>query len=70
MDASCLRLVPLAGSPMPARGMLVWNPALVAPSLDRFLESAARTLAALPPVSLVALPPTLPPMPPDCRQAR
>lgn len=48
MRMAGVRLVPLAGSPMPARGMLVWNPALVTPGLERFLESAERTLAALP----------------------
>jgi DNA-binding transcriptional LysR family regulator len=47
MRMACVRLVPLAGAAMPARGMLVWNPALVTPGLERFLQSAASTLAAL-----------------------
>ncbi|RDK06513.1 LysR family transcriptional regulator [Cupriavidus lacunae] len=47
MRMAGVRLVPLAGPAVPARGMLVWNPALVTPGLERFLESAARTLADL-----------------------
>ncbi|KJK22234.1 LysR family transcriptional regulator [Burkholderiaceae bacterium 16] len=49
MRMTGMRLVPLAGFAVPARGMLVWNPAFVTPGLERFLESATRALAALPP---------------------
>lgn len=49
MRMAGVQLVPLAGPAVPARGMLVWNPAIVTPGLERFLESAARTLAGLSP---------------------
>lgn len=49
MRMAGVRLVPLAGAAVPARGMLVWNPTFVTPGLERFLESATRTLAGLSP---------------------
>ncbi len=42
-----VRLVPLADHAVVAPAMLVWNPALIAPALAKFLESAGRTIAAL-----------------------
>lgn len=40
-------LVPLAGPRVPAHAMLTWNPALVAPALEKFLENAAQTIQKL-----------------------
>jgi DNA-binding transcriptional LysR family regulator len=42
-----VRLVPLADEPVAAPALLVWNPALIAPALAKFLESAERTIKAL-----------------------
>ena len=39
-----VRLIPMTGRSIPAPATLVWNPALVAPTLAKFLESAARTI--------------------------
>ncbi|HSW18736.1 MAG TPA: LysR family transcriptional regulator [Ramlibacter sp.] len=40
-----VRLIPLLGRPVAVAASLMWNPALVAPTLEKFLESAARTLS-------------------------
>lgn len=37
-------LIPLAGPTVAAPAMLAWNPALVAPALEKFIESAVRTI--------------------------
>jgi DNA-binding transcriptional LysR family regulator len=42
-----VRLVPLADHPVAAPALLVWNPALIAPALAKFLGSAERTIKAL-----------------------
>jgi DNA-binding transcriptional LysR family regulator len=39
-------LIPLAGPPIVAPALLAWNPTLVAPALETFIESAARTIKA------------------------
>jgi DNA-binding transcriptional LysR family regulator len=39
-------LIPLAGPAIVAPALLAWNPTLVAPALERFIESAARTINA------------------------
>lgn len=39
-----IRLVPMSGRSISAPARLVWNPSLVAPALEKFLESAARTI--------------------------
>jgi DNA-binding transcriptional LysR family regulator len=39
-----VRLVPFAGAPVQVPARLLWNPALMAPVLAKFVDSAARTL--------------------------
>jgi DNA-binding transcriptional LysR family regulator len=41
-----VRLVPIAGEAIAAPAALVWNPASVAPTLERFLRSATATIEA------------------------
>lgn len=42
MRMAGVRLIPLAGNPTPAHGMLVWNPAYVNPALKKFINSASQ----------------------------
>ena len=48
MQLKGVRFLPLRATPMPVPAMLAWNPAEVSPALERFIASAARTIAALP----------------------
>jgi len=44
MKMAGVRLIPLAGPATAALGMLVWNPTLMTPALEKFLGSASRTI--------------------------
>ena len=45
MRMAGVRLIPLAGPRVPAPAMLAWNPTLVSPALEKFLENVTRTIA-------------------------
>lgn len=47
MQMKGVRLIPLSGHSEVAHGMLAWNPALITPALEKFLESAGRTIRPL-----------------------
>ena len=41
-----VRLIPMSGQSAVVPGMLAWNPSLITPALEKFLESASRTIGA------------------------
>lgn len=51
MRMADVRLVPIAGLSEPAHGMLVWNPAVMPPALEKFLGSADAMLQRLEPLA-------------------
>lgn len=44
MKMADVRFVPIEGEHVPARGMLSWNPSMVSPALEKFLESAEQAI--------------------------